>query len=305
MDVSTIIVSYNTRELTRTCLASVFEKTHGVDFEVIVVDNASEDGSAAMIRESFPKVMLIESSTNLGFAAANNVAFKRAKGKYFFLLNPDTVLLNNAIRMFYEFMEDGQNQQVAAVGGYLLDEQRRVHHSYGEFVSLREFGLDAAGIRFTLKRGARNVLMALLGQRLFTRLARVWRRPDAATSQTRLPEAQASATSPRKVDYVTGADLFLRKSVLDEVGVFDERFFLYAEEMDLQYRTRKAGYASLVIPGPEIVHFETQSIGRTEKHGLLEPAKLEFLRKHSPLKYAACRLAGLRSSGVQARWNGA
>jgi GT2 family glycosyltransferase len=291
VDVSTIVVSYNTKDLTKSCLESVFEMTKGVDFEVIVVDNASADGSAEMVRASFPAVTLIESERNLGFGSANNVAIRRARGKYIFLLNPDTVLLNNAIRVFFEFMEDRRNLKVGAVGAYLLDEQRRMQHSYGRFVSLRDFGLDATGLRRRFSRAVKVRLRAMLGPLLTSRLARDLRRLDQAMSFKRLPETPSMLASTQQVDYITGADLFLRESALAEVGVFDERFFLYAEEMDLQYRLRRAGYVRTVIAGPEIIHLGSQSMGQREKQRLLDSAKLEFLKKHSLLKYAAYRLA--------------
>ena len=103
MDVSVIIVNYNTKELTRNCLKSVFEKTKGVNFEVIVSDNGSTDGSIEMIKSEFPEVILIENNANLGFGAANNRALKIARGKYVFYLNSDTLLLNNAVKIFFDY----------------------------------------------------------------------------------------------------------------------------------------------------------------------------------------------------------
>lgn len=100
MDVSIIIVNYNTKELTRNCLRSIFDQTKDVDFEVIVSDNGSTDGSIEMIRAEFPQVILIENNANLGFGAANNRGLKIARGKYVFYLNSDTVLLNNAVKLF-------------------------------------------------------------------------------------------------------------------------------------------------------------------------------------------------------------
>lgn len=281
VDVSTIVVSYNTRELTKDCLASIFDKAAGVDFEVIVVDNASADGSAEMVRTRFPHVLLIESDKNLGFGAANNVAIHRARGKYIFLLNPDTVLLNNAIRIFFEFMEDEKNRKVGAVGGHLVDERGRPRHSCGRFAAARDFNWDVAGIRRRY-REVKKLLTRRPGQETRTRPEPRLLQPEAPGLRTRPPEP---------VDYVTGADLFLRRSVLDKIGVFDERFFLYAEEMDLQYRMSVAGYQRAVIAGPEIVHRLSRSVNRAAKLKLLESAKLEFLKKHFPLKYAACRLA--------------
>ena len=290
MHVSTIVVSYNTRELTRECLTSVYDKTNGVDFEVIVVDNGSTDGSADMVTEFFPNAILIKSDRNLGFGPANNLAIRRASGKYVFLLNPDTALLNNAMRIFFDFMEDGGQQQVGAVGGYLLDGEGRAQHSYGEFVTVRDiYRFDTPRlVRRKLRQGLRSVLGPGLASQLAARLPK---RKAVGSATQRTDAATQPAPAIKRVDYVTGADLFLRGSVLHEIGVFDERYFLYAEEMDLQYRMCRAGYTRLVIAGPRIVHHLSRSLYRAEKGRLQEAAKRTFLSKHFPVRYALCRLA--------------
>ena len=130
MDVSIIIVNYNTCDLTRNCLKSVFEQTKDIDFEVIVSDNGSKDGSIEMIKKEFPQVILIENNANLGFGAANNRGLKIAKGKYVFYLNSDTILLNNAVKCFFDYWENSpEKDTIGALGGNLLNEDGNVIHS--------------------------------------------------------------------------------------------------------------------------------------------------------------------------------
>ena len=296
MDVSTIVVSYNTRELTKNCLESVFGKTAGVDFEVIVVDNASADGSAAMIAGSFPEVKLVESSRNLGFAAANNLAFKRATGKYIFLLNPDTILLNNAIRLFYDFMESRKHDRVGAVGAYLRDGDMNAARSYYSFPSLRTLGGAAPINKFrsacitALKRGLEWAVgpdsLLLVGEWLARNRNRNGR--NGSNGEATQTEGHFRA---KPVDYVIGADLFMSRAVLDRVGFLDERFFLFMEEADLQYRMYLQGYARLVIDGPSIVHLTGRSASPESRKRMIRSSGEKFLRKHFPVKYAAHRLA--------------
>ena len=134
MDVSVIIVSYNTLELTRNCLRSLFKETKEIEYEVIVSDNGSIDGSVEMIKSEFPTVILIENNTNLGFGAANNRALKIAKGKYIFYLNSDTVILNNAVQIFFNYWENSdENHNIGALGANLINENGDIIHSYGKF----------------------------------------------------------------------------------------------------------------------------------------------------------------------------
>ena len=121
MDISIIIVNYNTKKLIKNCLKSVFEKTQGINFEVYVVDNNSRDGSCEMIEQDFPQVKLIKNTKNKGFGAANNIAIRESNAKYVFLLNSDTILLNNAIKIFFDFMEKPENQKISCCGGNLYN----------------------------------------------------------------------------------------------------------------------------------------------------------------------------------------
>ncbi len=228
MDVSVIIVNYNTKELTRNCLRSVFEQTKGIDFEVIVSDNGSTDGSIEMMRTEFPRIVLIENNENLGFGAANNRALKVAKGKYVFYLNSDTLLLNNAVKIFFDYWEEnGERENLGALGCWLQDEHGNSIHSGGRFPTCKDVShylfmrvLDSVGIKKIAKK------IGLYHENINSR--------------------------PEKVDYITGADLFLKNN---EMAKFDERFFMYFEESDLQLYMAKNGLSRKIIGGAQIVHF--------------------------------------------------
>lgn len=267
MDVSIIIVNYNTKDLLKNCLESVFKQTEGIQFEVIVSDNGSKDGSVEMLKHDFPQVILIENNANLGFGAANNRGLVIAKGKYIFYLNSDTVLLNNAVNNFFDYWENSPDKEkLGALGANLLDEKMQVIHSYGEF----------AGYRISLKQlltmGFTNIVLSFfymirLSPSFF---ARGIHHTDFFIGQ---------------VDYVTGADLFLLN---DNHATFDEDFFLYFEEADLQKRLASLGKKRLIIAGPQIQHFcggsvdETISIKRKASFSRIqfEISRIKFLKKY-------------------------
>lgn len=224
LSVSIIIVNYNTKQLTKACIDSVFLHTVDIEFEVIVVDNASTDGSIDLFKQD-KRVVFIESNENLGFGKANNLGFKYAKGKYIFLLNSDTVLLNNAVKLFFDWMEH-EDGHVACIGTCLLDIDRNYTYSYGKFPSVK------------------NIISDILFSRL---------RKNRESSMC------YSDKSYLNVDFVSGADLFIRRNVIDEFGLFDPNFFMYYEETDLQYRYMLHGYRSGVIFTPQIIHLQGAS----------------------------------------------
>lgn len=220
MDVSIIIVNYNSRDITEDCINSIFDKTSGVSFEVIVVDNASTDGSIDLLSKD-KRIKFIANKDNSGFGKANNIALQYAKGDYIFLLNPDTILLNNAVYYFYEEMKR-QDEDVACIGSVLkAHDGLSDTHSYGKFPT-----------NYKLLQNLFN---------LYTR---------------RKVKHENPGYFPLEVDYITGADLFIRRKVIDKLGFFDEDFFMYFEETDLQYRYKKVGYRFLIINKPKIVHLE-------------------------------------------------
>lgn len=231
-DVSVIIVNYNTKQLLKDCLTSIYEKTDGIDFEVIVSDNGSHDGSAEMCRECFPQVRLIENNANLGFGAANNRGLAVAAGKYVFYLNSDTVLLNNAIKIFFDYFESHVNEKLGAIGCNLKDANGEYVHSYGEIVPLKK---RLGSLFHTLLGITKDTLLYII---------------SGFKKQKMIIDHSANFFIGT-VPYVTDADLFVRN---DEYAKYDERFFLYSEEVDLQLTMHNAGLMSRIINGPEIIH---------------------------------------------------
>ncbi len=237
MDVSIIIVSYNTCQLTRNCLGSVFEQTKEIDFEVIVSDNGSSDGSIEMIKSVFPQVILIENNANLGFGVANNRGLKIAKGKYVFYLNSDTVLLNNAVKMFFDYWEESpEKERIGALGGVLLDEKMQTMHSGGDFP---DYKFLCSGVLHQIKFHFIKTVVCLL------RLGNVYQKLRKKKSSS------VTVKVGEQDGYVTGADLFLRN---DSCAAFDENFFMYYEETDLELRLKEKGLKRIIISGPKIQH---------------------------------------------------
>jgi GT2 family glycosyltransferase len=231
MKVSIIIVNYNTKALLKQCLQSVFEKTQDIEFEVIVVDNASHDGSPQMVREEFPNVMLIESPENLGFGRANNLGAQYAKGEYLFLLNSDTILLNNAVKILAEFLDN--NPKAGICGGNLFDENKKPTLS---FALLPEFSIIGEFLHFLLVLRNNKIIMYF-----------------------------NTKTHPIPVKCIVGADFMVRNNVFKEVGGFDKDFVMYYEEIELTYRIKKLGYTSFNIPQAQIIHIGGKSSNSEQK----------------------------------------
>lgn len=262
MDVSIIIVNYNTKNLLRNCLTSIFEKTSDVLYEVIISDNGSTDGSIEMIKKDFPQVMLIDNKSNLGFGRANNIARKKASGKYVFYLNSDTVLINNAVKLFYDYWELS-TKNIGALGTQLLDQNLENNYSYGFFPSyLRSFVL---------------LINFILDSINLKTIFRKFRKSKKISSYF------------GEVDYIIGADLFMKNN---ELADFDEQFFLYYEETDLQYNLSQNGYSRLLIEGPKIIHLSGASDDNIKKRYSFRKLSsiygwdscLKYLKKNNNIK---------------------
>jgi GT2 family glycosyltransferase len=264
MDVSIIVVNYNTEALLSRCLTAVFEKTAGLDFEVIVVDNASSDCSTQMVKDRFPSVRLIESSVNLGFGQANNLAFRIAEGKYIFLLNSDAILLNNAVLQFFTRAQ-ASSPETGCWGTVLENERGEKIHSFWRFPTVGS--LIWSSLKVYLPGNAK---------------------------MPGFKEQNFYSQKEFRVDYITGADLFIRKSLIDEIGFFDAAFFMYFEETDFQLRASKSGYKSMITDGPRIMHLEGGSLKTGEKKRSYLKTKyylestLRYIKKHNANQKYLC-----------------
>lgn len=268
MDVSIVIVSWNTRDILRDCLQSVYEQAGDVNFEVIVIDNASIDGSVEMVRYEFPEVTVIENSENRGFAAANNRGIAVAKGRYVLLLNSDTIVLENAIAGTVSFAD--AHPTAAVVGCRVLNPDKTLQPTCFMFPSLLNMFLSSS---YLYKLFPRN--------RFFGREAMTW----------------WDRQNIREVDVVKGCFMLIRKEAIREVGVMDEQYFMYCEETDWCYRFKRTGWNTLYNPGTEIIHLGGASTGQIAGEMLLQlrASRLIFLRKHKSLAVytIACLLTAI------------
>lgn len=224
IDLSIIIVSFNTKVLLRNCLTSIYQTKGDARFEIIVVDNCSTDKSPDMVKAQFPEVRLIENKENRGFAAANNQGIKQARGEFILLLNSDTIVLDNAIGKSVKFLKNKAN--VGALGCKLINTDGSPQPSArASFSTLIGVFLKKTGI------------LALL--------PRVFREKYGVTT---------SYENTREVATVKGAFLLLRKKALDQVGLLDERFFMYAEEVDLCFRLKVADWKVCFFSDAVVTH---------------------------------------------------
>lgn len=259
-DVSIVYVNYKTKDITLNSIRSVIEHTEDVDYEIILVDNNSKDGIVEEVKRLFPEVIVVESDKNLGFAGGCNLGLKYASGKYVLFLNTDTVLNDNVIKKMYVFMENNTNFGV--VGVLLTDEEGCVIQSWGDFLPFK------AGIReFLLKpflpRSIKNRIN-FKGKKLNEFEKDFFRNSEFV-----------------EVDYIIGADMFVRRKVFDEVGGFDDTFFMYFEEADLQIRVKRSGYKIGIIKGANIVHLESKSFKvSNSKRTMKMVSFLRYLKKN-------------------------
>lgn len=245
---SIIIVNWNVRDLLRKCLNSIFLNSKGKSNEVIVVDNASKDGSTEMVQNEFPQVKLLANKENYGFARASNQGLKIARGEYFFLLNPDASVEPLTLIRILEFMEE--NPDVSVGGCYVYNPDGSFQESFYRFPTL----LNTLGRMFSLFRVLpRNKLT----QYFF------WSYPHDNV--------------PQNVDRVLGGAMVIRKKALEEVGQMDENYFLYGEDMDICYRMKQKGWKISPIPGTKVVHFQGESSKQDLGKVILLRFKSEFV----------------------------
>jgi len=253
MKLSIIIVSWNVKEDIAGCLGSIKENKPREEFEIIAVDNASTDGSVDTIKSDFPDVKIIANSENIGFSAANNQAIRIAKGQYIFLLNPDTIVHPNSLDTLTAFLDD--HEDVGACGPKFLAADGQVHFSVGYVPTFR----------------------SLLYGRTFLRSLGIFRR-----SHKKLTARNFNFEKTGDVEQLSGAALMIRRAVMEEIGLMDENFFMYYEDVDLCLRIRKAGFRIVYLPDSIITHIGGRSSDQVSarRRIMLYRSLFVYFRKH-------------------------
>jgi N-acetylglucosaminyl-diphospho-decaprenol L-rhamnosyltransferase len=262
---SVVIVSYNTADLLARCLDSVLEQLGGTD-EVIVVDNVSSDGSPGIVRRDYPSVRLIESEQNLGFGAGCNRGIEASEGMYVLLLNPDCELAPGSLDGFQRFME--AHPRAAVAGGRLCYADGSFQHGSFRFPTLAQVALDLFPMNWRLTES-----------RLNGRYPREW------------------DTRAFEIDHPLGALMCVRRAAIDEVGGFDEGFFMYAEEVDWCLRFKHAGWQVWHCPAARAMHHGGQSTRQNAAamSQQLHRSRFRLYEKHYPLWFSIAARAIVRA----------
>ncbi|MEA3460063.1 MAG: glycosyltransferase family 2 protein [Chloroflexota bacterium] len=254
LDLSVVIVNWNVQELLRRCLRSVLASKHrGVSVEVIVIDNASSDGSVEMVRDKFPQVHLIANSENLGFTGGNNQGIAESQGRYILLLNPDTEVFGDALATMVDYMD--AHPQVGALGPMLLNPDGSVQSSRRRFPTLATALLESTIFQWWFPHNWAVCHYYLLD------------RPDDEVQE---------------VDWVTGACILLKREALDEVGPLDEDLFMYSEELDWCRRAKERGWRVVYLPTARVIHHGGKSSEQVMpfRHIQFQRSKIRYFRKY-------------------------
>lgn len=273
MKLSIIIVAWNVRDVLSDCLNSITQSLAAFPYEIIVVDNASTDGTADHIKNKFPAVRLVENKANQGFAAANNQGAAIANGQYLLILNPDTILFDHTLSKMVDFMDS--NPAIAMCGPHILNEDKSLQKSVRNFPSWR-----GAFYRYTVLK-----YMGLFKSHF-----------------TRWHNRQFDYDKQADVEQIIGAAMLIRKEIFEKIGRFDERFFMYYEEVDLCKRLKDCGFRVVYCPDIQLIHLGGKSAKQI-------PAKTRYMSLQSLLRYfkrhssyfAYCVLSMLLKLGVLSR----
>ena len=254
MDLSIIIVSWNTQDLLRKCLNSIYQNLDGLNLEIFVVDNNSSDKTAQMVKAEFPQVNLITNNKNLGFAKANNQAIKQVKGEYLLLLNPDTEILNNGLIKSLQFMKS--HQSCGVMGPKMLFEDKSLQPSVRRW-----------------PRPWPIFLMLIKAQKFFKGLKAI----DYYLYK------DFDYNKEQAVDQVMGAFMLIPKEVMAKVGLLDERFFIWFEEVDFCKRVWQNGYSVIYNPDIQLIHYGGRSFSQQpiiSKQWQFFKSALKYFLKH-------------------------
>jgi len=276
LDLSIIIVNWNTRDLLRNCLRSIYKKTEGINYEVIVVDNASKDESTKMVKDEFPQVKLIENKKNVGFAKGNNQGFSLARGKYILLLNPDTELIDNSLLKMVNFLD--LNKDAGAVGPKFLYPDGTFQRYYARFptflsVMTRWFFPDKLAYRI---KSTRSYLM------LDDDFSRIM-----------------------EIEHIAAACIMVRRCLFSEENLMDERFPIFFGDVDLSHRIYDKGFKIYFLPEAQIIHYGKK--GGTEQGKMTFSLSAEcflsltnyFYKYHGVIKATLLRVLFSLSFGIR------
>jgi len=255
MDVSIILVNYNTISFLVDTISSVFLKTEDIEYEIIVVDNNSSDNSRVILAEKYgDKVIYLGLVENIGFGRANNEGVKIARGRNLFFLNPDTILLNNAVKILSDYLDS--NIHVGCCGGNLINFEGEPTYSFTRvrFMSIF-YEIDKIFLRIPSK--------LLYGKNYYYNYT----------------------NKPLRVNSIIGADLMIRKELFDKLHGFDPSFFMYHEESELEYRVKKAGYEIISVPYAQIIHLEGKSFSNNfiKLKKILASRKIYLQKTYNPI----------------------
>jgi GT2 family glycosyltransferase len=283
VDLSVIILSWNTETLTRNCLQSIFQQKHSHRIQVIVADNASQDNTRAMVRSEFPQALLVEHERNLGFCAGNNRAIPHATGRWILFLNSDTIVTQGAFDTMVDFAD--ADPTIGILGPKLLNQDGTLQYSCRRFPNLGAgfFRNTPLGRLFPNNRYTQNYLMS------------DWDHAE-----------------PRDVDWLSGAALMLRRETFEQTGAFDENYYMFCEDVDLCYRAHQSGWRVVYCPYAVIYHLIGQStiLVPARSTWLFHRAMYRFYKLHyaksTPLLIRPLILPGLaaRAAGqiIRYRW---
>lgn len=251
-DLSIVIVSWNVKDLLRDCLQSIAHGQGGLAVELIVVDSASTDGSPAMVAAEFPWVTLLACDENVGFPRGNNMGIAKAHGRYILLLNPDTIVHDQALRRMVDYLDN--HQDVGVVGAQLLNADGTVQSSRRRFPNLTTAFFESTWLQ---PWAPRRVLKHYYAQDL----------PDDQTAD---------------VDWVMGACLMTRRVLADHIGGLDEAYFMYSEELDWCHRIKDAGWRVVYLPAARVTHYQGKSSEQVvaQRHIYFNQAKLRYFRSY-------------------------
>ena len=268
MELSIIVVNYNVKHFLKQCLQSVYVSAKHISSEVIVVDNNSVDGSVEMIKNNFPNTIIINNKKNVGFSKANNQAIKIAKGGIVLMLNPDTVIQEKTLKYVLNFINVTNN--VGAVGIKMVDGK-------GNFLPESKRSLPKPSTAFYKIFGL---------SRVFPNSKKFGKYHLNFLDKDKIHE----------IDVISGAFLMTKKSVLEEVGFLDERFFMYGEDIDLSYRIQKKGYINYYLPDHSIIHYKGESTKKTSVNYIFTfyNAMILFVKKHYDKKDASILISVIK-----------